>query len=38
MIEIEGVDYPIEVVKKALKLYEALNDGSLEAEIVEMIK
>ena len=38
MIEIEGKDYPMEVVKKALKLYESLKDGTLEKEIVEMMK
>ena len=37
-INIDGEDYTIEIVKKALKLYESLTDGTLEKEIVEKMK
>ena len=35
MVEIENKTYPVEYVKKAIRLYEALLDGSLEAQIKE---
>lgn len=38
MIEIDGKQYSQEYIKKAIKLFESLCDGSLEAEIVEMMK
>ena len=38
MINIDGKDYTIEIVRKALKLYESLQDGTLEKEIVEEMK
>ena len=37
-IEIDGKPYPVERVRKALKLYQALQDGSLEEEIKEMMR
>ena len=38
MINIDGEDYSIEVIRKALKLYESLQDGTLEKEIMEKFK
>lgn len=38
MVEIDGKLYPKDKVLKALKLYAALEDGSLEAEIKERFK
>ena len=38
MINIDGETYSEEYVKKALKLYESLQNGSLEAEIKEKFK
>ena len=38
MINIDGKDYPVEIIQKALKLYESLQNGTLEKEIVEEMK
>ena len=37
-IEIDGESVSIDRIRKALKLYKDFLDGSLEAEIVEMMK
>jgi len=38
MIEVDGKMYSEEYIQKAIRLFESLQDGSLEAEIVEMMK
>ena len=37
-IEIDGKTYPVDRVRKALKLFDALENGSLEEQILERFK
>jgi len=37
-VTIDNKTYSIEKIRKALKLYESLQNGTLEKEIVEMMK